>query len=129
MIGSYMPQDILKYKSKFVLGLTTRQCIFYFVGLIAGLLGFFYLFAGISSINIRAVLTGAVCIPFFVWGKIEPFGENPEKVIIPLVVDNFLSPAVRKKEVHFPEYEKKEPVKARNKRDYAVKSKQFKAYR
>ena len=42
MIGQPMPQDILKHESKFALGLSTRQCIFYGIGAALALVGFLY---------------------------------------------------------------------------------------
>ena len=122
MIGQPMPQDILKHESKFALGLSTRQCIFYGIGAALALVGFFYMFEikGTSA----AILGAVLAIPFFVWGTIKPFGENPEKIMIPFIIDNFIAPSVRLKEVHDEEYEKAVKMKTLTKKQ---KKKQLKA--
>lgn len=107
MIGQPMPQDILKHESKFALGLSTRQCIYYGIGAALALVGFFYIAPIFALKGTSAAILGAVfAIPFFVWGTIKPFGENPEKIMIPFIIDNFIAPSVRLKEVHDEEYEK-----------------------
>lgn len=126
MIGAQMPQDILKYEAKFALGLTARKCVYYGLGVAAGLFGFFTLGASFSM-NTRSIITCILCIPFFLWGTAKPFGENPEKVVIPFIIDNFLAPAVRVKEIHFSEYEKETAIyKAKRKTDRAAVSKEYK---
>lgn len=125
MIGQPMPQDILKHESKFALGLSTRQCIFYGIGAALALVGFFYIAPIFEIKGTSAAILGAVlAIPFFVWGTIKPFGENPEKIMIPFIIDNFIAPSVRLKEVHDEEYEKAVKIKTLTKKQ---KKKQLKA--
>ena len=125
MIGQPMPQDILKHESKFALGLSTRQCIFYGIGAALALVGFFYIASMFEIKGTSAAILGAVlAIPFFVWGTIKPFGENPEKIMIPFIIDNFIAPSVRLKEVHDEEYEKAVKMKTLTKKQ---KKKQLKA--
>lgn len=125
MIGQPMPQDILKHESKFALGLSTRQCIYYGIGAALALVGFFYIAPIFGLKGTSAAILGAVlAIPFFVWGTIKPFGENPEKIMIPFIIDNFIAPSVRLKEVHDEEYEKAVKMKTLTKKQ---KKKQLKA--
>ncbi len=103
-IGAQMPQDILRYKAKFVANLTVRQCVFYGIGTVVGLTIFFTAAAGLP-IKIRGIACACGCIPFYLWGSINPFGQPLEKVIGPFIKDNILAPPIRKKEIHFPEIE------------------------
>lgn len=107
MIGQPMPQDILKYEAKFALGLTTRKCIWYGIGVVGALCGFFVIGPALNfSMTLKIIIGVVFCIPFFLWGAIKPFGENPEKVIVPFILDNLIAPSIRKKEVHDFDYEK-----------------------
>ena len=109
MIGQPMPTNILKYESKFVLGLTARKCVIYVIGLILGLLVFFKT-SSIFTINTRVLIAVMILIPF--------------------IIDNFISPSKRIKEIHFETYEEHSQIKkAKNKKDYAVKSKTYKMIR
>lgn len=102
-IGKQMPQDILKYEAKFISNFSVRQCIFYSVGTVLGLAVFF---SPISvSMQTRAVICAAICLPFYLWGTVKPFGQPLEKIIIPFVIDNMITPRTRVNEVHFPEFE------------------------
>lgn len=129
MIGQPMPTNILKYESKFVLGLTARKCGIYVIGLILGLLVFFKT-SSIFTINTRALIAAMILIPFFIVGEANPYGENLEKILIPFIIDNFIAPSKRIKEIHFETYEEHSQIKkAKNKKDYAVKSKTYKMIR
>lgn len=103
-IGKPMPQDIFKYRAKFIEGFSARQCGFYLTGVVVGLVIFFW---GIpnSPMNIRSIACAAGCLPFFLWVSVNPYGQPLEKIIIPFIEDNVLAPPIRKKEIHFPEYE------------------------
>lgn len=106
MIAQPMPQDILKYKAKFALNLTTRQCVCYGVGIACVLLGMFTIFpALISDMKIRMMVSAALGVPAFLWGSLMPFGQPMEKIIGPFIQDNILNPSLRVKEIHFPEVE------------------------
>lgn len=104
-IGKPMPQDILKYEAKFIANLTIRECIFYGVGVLVGLT-IFFTFGASLPIKVRSIACACGCLPFFLWGAVKPFGQPLEKVIIPFIQDNILSSPIRKKEIHFPEFEK-----------------------
>lgn len=103
-IGAQMPQDILKYEAKFVANLSIRQCIFYGLGVVVGL-AIFFTIATPLPIKVRSLACAAGCLPFFLWGSFKPFGQPLEKVIGPFIKDNILSPPIRKKEIHFSEFE------------------------
>lgn len=125
MIGQPMPQDILKYEAKFALGLSTRKCIFYGIGAVLALIGFFAVAPKFGLKGTSAAILGAVfAIPFFIWGTIKPFGENPEKILIPFLVDNLIAPSVRRKEIHDEDYEKATAIEKLDKKE---KKKQLKA--
>lgn len=125
-----MPQDILKYEAKFALGLSARKIVFYGIGVVLALIGTLNI-APKFDLNITGrIIVGVICgFPFFFWGTIKPFGQNLEKVIIPFLVDNFLTSSVRKKEVHDEDYEKYTQIRKstnKKKEDYAKKSKEYK---
>lgn len=131
MVSAPIPQDILKYKAKFVGNFTTRELIFGLLGLLAIFLTNKYVFHMSFSLqeldSMQVALAALPGIPFFLLGWWKPFGQPLEKIFIPTIVDNFLAPAIRKKEIHFPEYEKDIAV---NKGDKpATKSKQYKEIR
>lgn len=126
MIGIPITQDILKYEAKFALNLTTRKCIFYGLGATAVLTSFFLLFKDFSF-TFRACASICIGIPLFLWGAVKPFGVNPEKIIGPIIFDNFIAPSVRIKEIHMTVYDdKKKIVKETKKKNRAKISKEYK---
>lgn len=140
MIECSMTQDILKYKSKFVGGFSAREAVFLMIGACVGIFGFFTLFSEFE-LNQRVICTGIIAAPILVFGFMRPFDQPMEKVLLPMIEDNFLAPPIRKKEIHHPEfekYEKQHPVSSiekggRNKsqkKEFHVKaSKEYKAIR
>lgn len=104
MIECQIPQDILKYKAKFVAGLTARQAVFGFFGVISGLGSYFTILSGVPS-QPRLYITALIVIPFILFGFINPFGMPMEKAIAQIVMDNFVVPANRLNETIHPEYE------------------------
>ncbi len=106
MIQCPIPNAVItKYKPKVVFGFTLRQLICGSLGIIFGLaVGFFWLFKNMAIDN-RAIFSGLLASPFFIvgWGSI--YGQPIEKMLVPIFIDNFLTPAVRKKEVHHKEME------------------------
>lgn len=105
MIEVNMPQDIMKYKTKFVGNFSLRESICAFLGVSAGLFGWFTLFADFAE-NPRMICTAILVFPFLAAGFFKPLGMTAEKALTTVFVDNFLAPAKRKYEVHHPEYEK-----------------------
>ena len=129
MIGAPFPQDVLDYSPKFALNLTAREAAFYTVGAVACVATFMTLNDTTTyATNIKAMISACVGLPVFVWGKAKPFGQPLEKIIVPFLMDNILSPRVRLKENHFEEYEERfeRPLKSSDIRDRAKKSKEFK---
>ncbi len=110
MVESPMPQDILKYKAKFIANFTARQVVFVMVGVAVGIATWFM--TGGLAMNVRIVVAGIVGALFASPGFIFIFGQPIEKVLPAIITDNFLAPAVRKKETHFPELEKFERSRA-----------------
>lgn len=110
MIESPMPQDILKYKAKFIANFSARETLWLTIGGIACMCGFFFFFPSIS-INNRIAFSGLLGLPFFAIGFIRPLGQPLERVLFQIIFDNFIVPPVRKKETHYPEFEKYEHTK------------------
>lgn len=105
MIEVNMPQDIMKYKTKFVGNLSLRETICVGLGFSVGLGGWFGWFSGLERYP-RIILTALIVLPFFAAGFFKPLGMTAEKALATVFVDNFLAPAKRNYEVHHPEYEK-----------------------
>lgn len=108
-VGTAMPQDVFKYKAKFIGNFTIRQSIFYSVGVALGMGVFFGAFGGLHSEmrNIQILVTACVMVPIFLWGTWAPFGQPLEKIVGPFITENVLSPAIRRKEVHFEELDRR----------------------
>lgn len=107
MIERPMPQDIMKFKAKLMAGLTARQILW--GGVSAGIaLGTYFLLgdAAFATTQTRIIVSALPALPAFAIGFMPVMGMPLEKVAVPLVVDNFISPAIRKKEIKNPGYEK-----------------------
>ncbi len=110
MIQCPTPNSVItKYKPKVVFGLTLRQLICGALGIAGAIFGFFVVFKDVTAIDNRAIFSAIFVIPFFFigWGSI--YGQPVEKVGPLMIYDNFILPAVRKKEIHWQaleEYEK-----------------------
>lgn len=107
MIESPIPQDILKYKAKFIGNFTAREAIWLTVGGISCLISFFFLFPDLTT-NIKIIISACIGLPFFLIGFVRPLGQPIEKIAGVLIMDNFIAPPVRKNEVRHPELEKYE---------------------
>ena len=105
MIECPIPQDILKYKSKFIAGLTARQAVCGFLGVVTGLSCYFTIFSNIPS-QPKMYITALIVLPFILFGFINPFGMPMEKALSQILIDNFITPANRINETIRPEYEK-----------------------
>ena len=106
MIERPMPQDVLKFKTKFAMGLTMRQCIALVATGATAALGYFVLFSSIEAPKVRLICTALIAIPVAVVGFVEIMGQPFEVVAKDMAIDNFIAPAVRKKEYRRPEFEK-----------------------
>lgn len=105
MIECAIPQDILKYKTKFIGNFTVREVACLSVGTAVGLTCYFTLFGGLSSTT--KMYASAICmVPFFLFGFLKPLGQPLEKFLAQVIFDNFVCPPIRKYEVRYPEYEK-----------------------
>lgn len=110
MIEMQMPQDILKYKPKFIANLSFREAGFAAVGLVATFSSEYYWF---FSLGRQAVAVGGTCVflPFLLFGFKRPFGQRLEKVLFQVIMDNFIAPVKRRKETRHPEFEKYEKMR------------------
>ena len=76
----FVPKDLSKIKTKFLFGLTRRQCLFFGLGAAVGLPVFFLLRKSVSS-TAASILMMGVMLPFFMFGIYEKNGQ-------PLETDN-----------------------------------------
>jgi hypothetical protein len=106
MIERPMPQDILKYQAKLIGNFSMRQCISILACVILIIAGYFLLGKNMKENHLTIIMSALPALPAFMIGFVPIMGLPMEKVAIPLLIDNFLAPAVRKKEIHFPDYEK-----------------------
>ena len=104
MIETSMPQDILKYKTKFLGNFSLREAVFAALGAGAALLTFFSL--GFGNTITKIYISAIMAVPFFLFGFIKIYDLPFEKALAIIIYDNFLCPAIRKNEIIFPEYEK-----------------------
>lgn len=105
MIEANMPQDIMKYKTKFVGNFSMRESICAGLGICVGLFGWFTIFSGFSQYP-RMICTAILVFPFFFAGFFKPLGMPAEKALTTILVDNFFAPVKRRNEIRHPEYEK-----------------------
>ena len=107
MIERPMPQDVLKYKAKLIGNLSARECVATLASV--ALVGIGYATYGHNidqSGPLKVILSAIPALPAWIIGFMPIMGMPAEKVAIPLFIDNFWAPAVRKKEIHFKDYEK-----------------------
>ena len=140
MIECAIPQDILKYKTKFIGNFSVREVVCLGLGAAAGLTSFFTFLSGLDNMP-RMYITAAIIVPFFLFGFFKPLGQPLEKIIVQVVYDNFICPPIRKYEIRRPAYEKylrndtsedesdetKKKKKSAGKEKKIMKSKQYKA--
>lgn len=108
MVERPMPQDVMKFKAKLMGNFTARQVVWGMLG-VAACVGCFFGFGdkiGANTTQMKIIICAIPSIPFFLIGFMPIMGMPMEKVLIPIIVDNFIAPAIRKKEIHNPEYEK-----------------------
>lgn len=110
MIECPMPQDILKYKSKFIANLSIRESICGFAGIGFGFIAYFSWFSSCTA-NMRIFLSSLVILPFLLVGFIKLYDQPFEKVAPKMILENFVYPLKRYKEVGHPEFEKYEKTR------------------
>lgn len=111
MVERPIPQDILKYKQKAIMNFSAREAIFGGIGIIVIMIGCFIWFKDVTDTTYRAIYSAIPAAPFFLVGFVKIYNVPIEKIIGPLIIDNFISPIKRKKEVHYPELEKREKTR------------------
>lgn len=111
MVECPIPQDILKYKPKFIASLSVRETVCGGLGVGLGLLSYFSWTKNIESTDMRMLISFLVIMPFFLIGFVKLYDQPFEKIAVTLVMENFIYPPKRKKEVHFPEFERYEKTR------------------
>ena len=132
MVSAPIPQDILKYKAKFVLNFTVRELICLVCAFVLGFLGYRFVVAPYFSgadFRIRAGIIVLFAFPALAFGWLKPFGQPLEKIAIPFIVDNILAPANRVNEVHFETYDTEYKAKFKGKSTKPPKKCEYKAIR
>ena len=104
MIECAIPQDILKYKTKFIGNFSVRETVCIGLGGMAALASYFTLLSGLGT-QPRMYISAFIAVPFFLFGFFKPLGQPLEKILIQIVYDNFICPPIRKYEIRRPEYE------------------------
>lgn len=112
MIECPIPQDILKYKAKFVGGFTAREAASLAVGAVLGILGYTLFGKYISNTTMKICLVAAFAAPAFAFGFVKPLGQPIEKIAWAVIRDNFICAPKLFKEIRHPELEKYEAQKA-----------------
>lgn len=87
----FVPKDLSKIKTKFLFGLTRRQCLFFGLGAAVGLPVFFLLRKSVSSTAASMLMMG-VMLPFFMFGIYEKNGQPLETVLRQMVETKWLRP-------------------------------------
>ena len=90
----FVPKDLSKIKTKFLFGLTRRQCLFFGLGAAVGLPVFFLLRKSVSSTAASMLMMG-VMLPFFMFGIYEKNGQPLETVLRQMVETKWLRPRRR----------------------------------
>ncbi len=132
MVSAPIPQDILKYKAKFVLNLTVRELVCAAVAVALGAGGYMLVvdkYFPNAEFHIKAVITMLFALPALLMGWFKPFGQPLEKVMIPFIVDNILAPSNRPNEVHFDGYDTEYNAKFTGKSSKPPKGTEYKAIR
>ena len=132
MVSAPIPQDILKYKAKFVLNLTVRELICAVSAVALGFIGYTCVvqkYLPDAEFHIKALIIMAFALPALLMGWFKPFGQPLEKVMLPFIVDNILAPANRPNEVHFDGYDTEYNAKFTGKSSKPPKGTEYKAIR
>jgi len=111
MVEAPIPQDILKYKPKFIMNFSVRETVFGALAIGLGLLSYFLWTPKDADQTLRMTISFCVILPFFLIGFVKIYEQPFEKIAVSLIMENFIYPAKRKREVHFPSFEKYEKTR------------------
>lgn len=89
-----LPTDLTKISTKFLFGLTKRQCVCFGCGLLIGVPLFFLLKPVISS-SAASIVMIAVLVPFFLLGVYQHNGEPLEKFVSHIIQARFVRTKLR----------------------------------
>lgn len=128
MIERPIPKDISKYQTKLMLGLTTRQVLLFFPGVIAAVIVFFSFKSSIGDLALFLALLTAC--PFILFAGFKPLGLPLEKFITTAMLPMLLAPANRryKTENTYAKAIKQLNQEDTNKRPSSTKPKKTKPY-
>lgn len=112
MIDGPVTQDILKYKAKMIANFTIREAVSIAFGF--GVVFGTFMFFKDADIDFKIYVGSILATPCFLFGFLKPYGQPLEKYLLSFIEDNILAPSIRRKEVHFPEYEKMTKMKIIN---------------
>ena len=87
----FVPKDLSKIKTKFLFGLTRRQCLFFGLGAAVGLPVFFLLRKSVSSTAASMLMMG-VMLPFFMFAMYERHGMPLEVLISHYIQARYIRP-------------------------------------
>lgn len=119
MVEAPIPQDILKYKTKFIGNFSVREASCLAAGACAILFPYMSFIKDWNiDITYKIVIASLFGLPFFAVGFITLLGQPLEKVLFSIIMENFIYPMTRKKEIHHPEYEKYMNTRDWMKEDY-----------
>ena len=104
MIERPIPQDVMKYEAKLMGNLSMRQCIAVLGCALVCVPGYFLFGEQQETAILKMIFTALPAFPIYVIGFMPVMGMPAEKVAIPLLMDNCIAPAVRKKEIHDKEF-------------------------
>ncbi len=112
MVERPIPQDILKYKQKAIANFSAREVVFGGIGIFIILIGYFVVFKDIEDFQKKALFSGILASPAFIFGFVRIYGVAFEKIFLAVVLDNVVSPAKRYKQIHEPELEQFEQTRS-----------------
>ena len=111
MIEVVIPQDVLKHKAKFLGNLSTREVVCGGSGIALALFMRFVVLTRVENQDTRLFLIALTVLPFVLVGFVPIYGQPFEKIALTMVLENYIYPMKRRKEVRFPEYEKFEKTR------------------
>ena len=121
MISCPMPQDIFKYKAKFIGNFTTRQLIWGGLGVAASIGSYLYILPEIDiyfnlnfSQELRLYISGFLGVPFLAMGFLKIYEQPLERILPQLITDNFITPAKRYKETSPFNYKKQKNIQKKS---------------
>ena len=106
MIGAPIPQNVLKYEAKLIAHFTAREAIIYGAGITLSAIVDFKIVPSNVEAFTKLLIAVVIMFVFVAWGKAKPFGQPLEKVIVPIIEDNWLKPNVRVRS-----YDRKDHIK------------------